>query len=483
MLRPWSIQFFLDDSVGKTFHAKLSNQLMKDIQTARLAPGVMMPGSRLLASQLGVNRKTVQLVYEELTAQGWLISKARCGTFVADVLPEKPLSNDDQQLIKAAKESRISSELENSLYMQALVSYDNSSTANDGVPDARLIPYELLSKAYRRALILSSRQKYLGYGDPRGTIELRESVQKMLNMDRFMSVNTDQVCIVRGSQMGIFVASRVLSAANGVIIVEKLCYQPAMAAFESNGFKVVQCDLDSDGLSIDHLEQILANNKVAALYTTPHHQYPTTVSMVMERRLKLLSLSKIHQFHVIEDDYDHEFHYDGRPIPPLASLPDADYVVHIGSMSKVFAPGLRLGYMVANTHFIKQAAQEIVLIDRQGNTVTELAISDLMQSGDVKRHIRKVRKQYQSRRDFTAREFMRVFKDRVSFDIPAGGLALWINISKVANVDKIKKHTKVDLNLNVYHSEETDHSVFIRFGFGALTEAEITASIERLAYV
>lgn len=474
------MQFSLDGSAGKTFHAKLSNQLMKDIQKGRLSPGLMMPGSRLLAAQLGVNRKTVQLVYEELVSQGWLVSKPRCGTFVANVLPEKALSTGDQQLINFAKETRSSSELESSLYLSALASNDKVSAANDGVPDVRLIPYELLSRAFRRALIISSRQRYLGYGDPRGTTELRNSIKEMLNIDRFMTVESDQVCIVRGSQMGIYLTSRVLSPVNGVIIVERLCYKPAKAAFAANGFKVVDCDLDGEGLCTEHLEKLLQSNKVAAIYTTPHHQYPTTVSMTMERRLKLLSLSKIHQFMVVEDDYDHELHYEGRPIPPLASLPNSEYVIHIGSMSKVFAPGLRLGYMVANASFIEKAAQEIVLIDRQGNTITELAVSDLMQSGEVKRHIRKVRKQYQSRRDFTVQEFRRIFNSDVSFDVPAGGLALWVNVTKLKDVEKLKNHNSIDENLCVYYSSENSSAVFIRFGFGALTQNEITASIKAL---
>ena len=479
MLRPWQTQFWLEESSGQSFHAKLSNQLMKDIQTGRLTSGMMMPGSRALAKQLGVNRKTVQLVYEELESQGWLVSKPRSGTFVADVLPEQALSAENQQLVHTVKAPRSSSTLLDNLYQSALVAEDRPGP-NDGIPDARLIPYELLSRAYRRALVQSSRGACMGYGDPRGSLELRRSIQKMLTMDRFMNVSTEQVCIVRGSQMGIYLASRILNPDKGVIVLEKFCYPPAMAAFESNGFTVIRCELDHQGIDTDALQSILETHQVAAIYTTPHHQYPTTVSMTMERRLKLLQLSKVHRFAIIEDDYDHEFHYEGRPIPPLSSLPDSENVIHIGSMSKVFAPGLRLGYLVADEEFVDRVAQEIILIDRQGNTMTELAVADLMTSGDVKKHIRKTRKLYQSRRDFAASEFKKVFGDSISFILPAGGMALWVNVTQLVDVDKLEAFQHPDSSLGSVFSCEQTAVTHMRFGFGALNEQEISISVEKL---
>ena len=210
----------------------------------------------------------------------------------------------------------------------------------------------------------------------------------------------------------------------------------------------------------------------------------------MERRLALLSLSKAYKFAVIEDDYDHEFHYDANPVPPLASLPNAENVIHIGSMSKVFAPGLRLGYMVANDAFIERAAQEIVLIDRQGNTITEHVLSELMTTGEVKRHIRKTRKQYEARRNFAASEFNRVFGDKVSFTLPTGGMAIWVDISKLmatkttSHQQNVELHNIHQLNqdstLNTSYTNEQVNPSHIRFGFGAINEKEITQSIETL---
>ncbi|WP_428034145.1 PLP-dependent aminotransferase family protein [Amphritea sp.] len=481
MLRPWDMQFWLEEPSGKTLHSKLLNKLTTDIKEGRIAPGSLLPGTRSLAKQLGINRKTVQQVYEELEVQGWLVSRYRSGTFVSETLPEQGLSASDKRLVNSTQKTRPTSELVETLYQDAVSSFSEIQVTNDGTPDSRLIPYELLARTYRRVCVDLSRRSKLGYGDPRGTVELRSSVAKMLCGDRFMNCSAAEICIVRGSQMGIYLASRVLDPNKGAIIMEDLCYLPAKAAFESNGFKVLKCRLDHQGLDINHLRQLLAEHPVAALYVTPHHQYPTTVCLPMERRLALLELSKEFRFAVLEDDYDHEFHYETNPIPPLASLPNSENVVHIGSMSKVFAPGLRLGYIAADIQFIERVAQEVVLIDRQGNTLSEIVLATLMESGEVRRHIRKTRKQYELRRNFAAAEFLRVFGDKVTFTLPTGGMAIWVDISKLTKGKKLTGLPGKDSTLSTLYTDDDIVSTHLRFGFGALNTDEISRSVEQLS--
>ncbi|MDA3557550.1 PLP-dependent aminotransferase family protein [Acinetobacter sp. AOR15_HL] len=466
MLRPWQIHFRIDEREEKTVFLKLTNLISQEILSGRLVQGTMLPGSRSLSKELGINRKTVQAVYEELEAQGWLVTRPRKGTFVADILPEKQLQIDSVNERKVNDKPTIQ---EAALYPH-----------NDGVPDPRLIPYELFSRAYRHALIKITQNQYMGYGNPQGMIELRQALQKMLSMERFMSVAEDEICIVRGSQMGIFLASRALPNRQGVIVVEELYYPSAFKAFQSNGFQVVSVKLDEQGIVIEDLERILQEHSVAAIYTTPHHQYPTTVTMPMSRRLQLLELSKKWGFYIIEDDYDHEFHYDSRPMPPLASLPHSELVIHVGSLSKVFAPGIRLGYIVASASVIQSITEDILLIDRQGNNITELALADLMQRGEIKRHIRKMKKIYQLRRDHALTEFSRVFSGDVQIQPPAGGMALWVKFQKSFTKEQALKLD--ELNMDTEHKLRQDDSSnrCIRFGFAALSEKEITSLIEKL---
>lgn len=466
MLRPWQVHFRIDEREEKTVFLKLTNLISQEILSGRLGQGTMLPGSRSLSKELGINRKTVQAVYEELEAQGWLVTRPRKGTFVADILPESSIE------IEPAFEQI---EQEKSLIQSTAV-----YTHNDGVPDPRLIPYELFSRAYRHALIKITQNQYMGYGDPRGMIELRQALQQMLSMERFMNVAADEICIVRGSQMGIFLASRALPNRQGVIVVEELYYPSAVKAFQSNGFQVVSVKLDEQGIIIEDLERILKEHSVAAIYTTPHHQYPTTVTMPMNRRLQLLELSKKWGFYIIEDDYDHEFHYDSRPMPPLASLPHSELVIHVGSLSKVFAPGIRLGYIVASSPVIQSITEDILLIDRQGNSITELALADLMHRGEIKRHIRKMKKIYQLRRDHALAEFQRVFAETVQIQPPAGGMALWAKFQKPFTQDQLIKIKELNIDSEHKFKQIGSSNCCIRLGFAALSEKEITSLIETL---
>lgn len=466
MLRPWQIHFRIDEREEKTVFLKLTNLISQEILSGRLVQGTMLPGSRSLSKELGINRKTVQAVYEELEAQGWLVTRPRKGTFVADILPEKQLK------IEPVNERKVNDKPT----IQEVALYPH----NDGVPDPRLIPYELFSRAYRHALIKITQNQYMGYGTPQGMIELRQALQKMLSMERFMSVAEDEICIVRGSQMGIFLASRALPNRQGVIVVEELYYPSAFKAFQSNGFQVVSVKLDEQGIVIEDLERILQEHSVAAIYTTPHHQYPTTVTMTMSRRLQLLELSKKWGFYVIEDDYDHEFHYDSRPMPPLASLPHSELVIHVGSLSKVFAPGIRLGYIVASQTIIQSITEDILLIDRQGNNITELALADLMQRGEIKRHIRKMKKIYQLRRDHALTEFSRVFSGDIQIQPPAGGMALWVKFQKSFTKEQALKLDKLNMDTEHKFRQDDSSNRCIRFGFAALSEQEITSLIEKL---
>ncbi len=468
MLRPWQIHFRIDEREEKTVFLKLTNLISQGILSGRLVQGTMLPGSRSLSKELGINRKTVQAVYEELEAQGWLVTRPRKGTFVADVLPEKK-----PQIEPRADRKVIINE-------KPIIQEVIQRPHNDGVPDPRLIPYELFSRAYRHALIKITQNQYMGYGDPRGMAELRQALKQMLSMEHFMNVAEDEICIVRGSQMGIFLASRALPNRQGVIVVEELYYPSAVKAFQSNGFQVMSVKLDDQGIVIEDLERILKEQSVAAIYTTPHHQYPTTVTMTMSRRLQLLELSKKWGFYIIEDDYDHEFHYDSRPMPPLASLPHSELVIHVGSLSKVFAPGIRLGYIVAAPTIIQTITEDILLIDRQGNNITELALADLMQRGEIKRHIRKMKKIYQLRRDHALAEFQRVFAESIQIQPPAGGMALWVKFQKSFTQDQLIKLKELNIDTEQKFKQKECANHCIRFGFAALSEKEITSLIETL---
>lgn len=482
MLRSWNLNLVLSRSSTLAVYLQIAQQIIDEIKRGRLLPSTIMPGTRELAESLKVNRKTVRLAYDELIAQGWLTTEQRRGTFVSAKLPSfVPRKHASMQVTDIHTPQFTS-------YARHLAPVDQRALNqvidfNDGIPDTRLIPFEMLSRAFRHALVDSSRANRLGYDDPKGMLVLRQAIAAMLNMERGLSVSEENTCIVRGSQMGIFLAARILTRPGDCVVVEKLSYPPAREAFRSCGAQILNVGLDQQGLDVDELETLCKQHRVRAIYVTPHHQFPTTVMMSAERRLKLLMLAEQYDFVIVEDDYDHEFHFHHHPVFPLASDDLAGRVVYVGSLSKVLAPGLRVGYLVASSKFIHQCSSEIMLIDRQGNSVTELAISELMESGEIKRHIRRTLKIYNERRNILVDLVRDDLCEFVSFEPPVGGLALWLRLNKGIDIDAFVQKAlleRVRVLPGSLFSEATTEINGIRLGFGSLDAAELTAGIQRL---
>ncbi len=483
MLRPWEFTVPLERRGKTALHIQITQAVIDDIKRGRLLPGTTLPGTRALAEKLAINRKTAVLAYEELQAQGWIDLQPRRGAVVSAQLPLQipqpakevtpatfavtPVTPALQQFITAVLPVKPTRDMLN---------------FTDGAPDTRLIPYDEVSRAYRHALVSSTRTNQLGYGDPRGSEVLRASIAAMLRIERGLNVQTEHVCLVRGSQMGIYLSARLFARPGAHVVFETLSYPPAREAFRSCGATVHSIAQDSNGLIPEALEEICRQYPVCAIYVTPHHQYPTTVFLPPERRLRLLALAEQYNFTIVEDDYDHEFHYLHRPILPLASMNNSGRVLHIGSLSKVLAPGLRLGYAVASPQVIDRLAADIMLIDRQGNLLTELALHELMESGALRRHVRRALKIYRARRDHLAAVIRTELPEQVSFDLPAGGIALWVKVVVPVNLQRLANDCSqlgvATLPGRLFAHDERDVPAF-RLGFGSLSEKELEQAISR----
>jgi len=479
MLRLWDLKIEINKHSSLAVYMQIAQKIIEEIQLGRLTPSTAMPGSRDLAKSLGVNRKTVVLAYDELVAQGWLTTEFRRGSFVSANIPYvfKPTKNNKQKnsaLSQYATPAELASVLDDEQLENNTISF------NDGTPDTRLIPFEVLARSFRHALISSSRANRLGYNNPKGEHALRQSISTMLNMERAMHTSTDQICIVRGSQMGIFLTARVLTTLGDNVVFEQLTYPPAREAFRSCGANILEVGVDEHGLDLDALESLCKKHKIKAIYVTPHHQFPTTVMLTAERRIRLLLLAEQYDFVILEDDYDHEFHFSHHPVFPLASGDRSNRVLYVGSLSKVLAPGLRIGYIVAPKTFIDRCAAEIMLIDRQGNSVTELATSELINSGELKRHIRKSFKVYAERRDFLSTLLQQELSPHINFQSPNGGLAFWLKLKKTTRLDesaKLNLKAKIHIPPATIFSLPDKESSAIRFGFGSFSDKELSQAV------
>ena len=436
MLRPWTLQIVLHRNSATALHLQIARAIAEEIRSGRLAPAAALPGTRELAARLQVSRQTAVQAYDELVSQGWLVSEPTRGTFVDGALTlPKPSSRDTEPNTLPVEAGfplrRAKPDLAAELQQPGMMAFD------DGLPDARLLPVDILARAYRRMLRDRAQQNQVQYGDPRGSLRLRQAIAEMLKMERGISCTADNICVVRGSQMGIYLAARLLGGAGDTVVAEQISYKPACEAFRAAGSDVAGVGLDADGLRLDELEAVCRRRRVRAVYVTPHHQFPTTVTMRPDRRLHLLALAEQFGFAIVEDDYDHEFHFEGRPMLPLMSADRRGRVVYIGSLSKLVSPGLRIGYIAAPASVIEHAAAEVMVIDRQGDPVMEMAIAEMMQAGVIKSHARRVLRVYAGRRLAFTRLLDERLRGWVSYDRPAGGLALWVRFHAAVDMDRL----------------------------------------------
>lgn len=486
MQRPWKVALgeVIDPERPTPLYLQIVHALIHEIERGRLTSGAYLPSSRGLAEILGVNRKTVVLAYEDLIAQGWLTSSGTRGTMVSDSLPRAPPKRRDEVLEAARMDEPTPAYRFHTPPARPLaLPSDARFRLDEGSPDGRLFPEEVLTRAYRSAVQRASRQNRLLYRDPRGAPALRESIAAMLRAERGLALGPDEICITRGSQNAIFLAARTLISPGDVVLVEKLTYEPAVAAFNACGAKVVAVGLDEQGVDVEAVEQTCRRHAVRAIFLTPHHQFPTTVALRPDRRLRLLLLARQFDFAILEDDYDHEFHFQSQPLLPIASYAPSR-IIYMGSLSKLMLPALRIGYIAAPRAFIDAVAHNVSVTDGMGNTVTEEAAAELIENGELRRHARKVTQVYANRRLAFARALERHLGEAARFATPDGGLAFWLRFPDAAVLDRIEARAP-GLGVRVADSRSfatsEDAPRGLRIGFASLREDEADAALETLA--
>ena len=470
MLRKWNFELQLDEKSDKAIYLQIADAIIKDIHSGRLKPGDALPGSRNLAQLLKVNRNTVVEALNVLLVEGWLISKERQGTFVADALPD----------FKAAKKGNlVTTVIKDTANRHYLIQFD------DGHPDTKIAPVTELARAYRQIFNQKARWQMMGYGNELGDLEFRKAIVQMLNHQRGMQVDKQSICITRGSQMAMYLTAQSLFTKGDYVLIENPGYKPAWKAFENAGATLLPVSLDKDGLVIDEVIAYLkSGKKIKAIYVTPHRQYPTTVTLSLKRRLELIKLSNKYGFTIIEDDYDNEFHFGYRPVFPLSSFIELTNYVYIGTMSKVVAPALRIGYLVSNDgSLIEKAGNLRKIIDVQGDSIMEQAVLQLVKDGTIKRHIKKATNHYKVKRDFMTTLLNKHIRTKATYVIPEGGLAFWIMPNKQIDwlqvSEKLKNKGIKIITPDTYSFNETING--IRLGYGSLSEKDLEEGIIVLA--
>ncbi|MDR2238116.1 MAG: PLP-dependent aminotransferase family protein [Chryseobacterium sp.] len=472
MLRPWKLEFEIDKNLNKAVYLQIADTIIADIRSGRLKPGDALPGSRNLAQLLKINRNTVVEAYQVLSNEEWVISKERKGIFVSDVLPV---------LHERVHQAGIEEDIPSGPVSKMMINFD------DGHPDSKIAPVTELARAYRQIFSRKAKWQMMGYSSEHGDPEFRKSIAQMLNHQRGMHISEHEISITRGSQMAMFLAAQALLKPGDQVIIENPGYQPAWKAFEYAGAELLPVTVDHEGVLVEDIEKLLTfHNNIKAVYITPHRQYPTTVTLSLARRLRLIELSNQYGFTIIEDDYDNEFHFGYRPILPVSSFPDLDRYVYIGTLSKVVAPALRIGYLVSKNRELLQKIGDLrKIIDVQGDVIMEQAVLQLIKEGAVKKHIKKATLHYKNKRDFVSGLLEKHLKKWAGYTVPEGGLAFWITPEKTLDWDAVTG-LLTEKNINIIHPKQYSHEQTVngfRLSYGSLSEEQLEYSIKAIGEI
>lgn len=306
----------------------------------------------------------------------------------------------------------------------------------------------------------------------------------MLRSNRGLAVNADNICLTQGTQMSLYLSASLLIKPGDVVLVERLSYPPAWEIFRQLGAHLVTVDMDEEGCRTDQIDRLCRQHKVRMIYVTPHHQFPTTVSLHAARRQQLLTLAALHDFCIIEEDYDHELHFNGRPYLPLASDRSQRHVIYIGSLSKALGSTFRCSYIVAPAEVVEALHRNAALMLGDADAVAQKMLADLINEGELKKHLRRVSKEYRGRRETLQTCLHESLGDRIQVREPEGGLALWVRFEDEIDVDRMVK-TALGHGLVVRSGRQFSPTGqpenALRLGFASLNQAEIRQATLRLA--
>jgi len=463
----------------KPLYLRIADAIRSAIREGQAKPKESLPSTRTLAQLVGAHRHTVMAALEELVAEGWLVASHRRGYWVSETLPTEFFQSAEtaESLgTGGGREWRFARSVEEDLFA-APPDDDLRYRFQSGLCDLRLFP----EREFRSCVADSLRHSgptVLDYDDPAGHPGFVRQLEEYLRRVRALSGR--RVVVTHGSQEGIFIAAQLLVAPGDAVVVERSGYQPAWEALRVAGARLVPVPVDEDGLDPDALERVLRRRAVRLIYTTPLHQYPTTVTMPVPRRMRLYELAAQYGTPILEDDYDHEFHYRCQPLPPLATDDPEGLILYVSTLSKVLFPSARLGFMAVPGSIADAITRYRRIITRQNEGLLQDAVARWMKEGGFERHLRRMRRLYEERRNVlvASLEEARDGGLPISWRTPDGGMALWLDTG--VDSDRVASAAR---SLGVYAVPESAYSIdhapgtHLRLGFASMAPEELCGGI------
>lgn len=472
-------------------YKQIYETVRRDILEGRMSPGTRLPASRRMADHLGVSRMTVVNAYDQLLAEGYLEGKRGSGTFVASRLPEEFLRVAPATRTAARKTSRRSLGLsaygKNLLSGHATINSHHSETVavpfQHGLIAVDEFPFDIWTKISQRHLKYSYRTLG-GYGEAAGFRPLRTAIAHHLRSTRGVQCDHEQIIVTAGTQQALFMIAKVLLSADDRVWIENPCHLGTSDVMSAFGVEVSHVPVDDEGFDLDRVRK--ERNVARVVYVTPSRQFPLGMTMSLQRRLNLLEWAKENEAWIIEDDYDSEFRYSGRPLPSLQGLDRNRRVLYVGTFSKTVFPGLRLGCLVVPPDLIDIFTAARTLIDLHAPLTDQMVLADFIAEGHFERHVRRMRTLYHERQCALIEEVQKRMGDFLEASRSDAGMHVVAWLSKGVDDRKLSEHVTAHglraapLSRYTYGKQERGG---LLLGYTAFNEKQIKSGVKKLSKI
>ncbi|EEH97470.1 MULTISPECIES: PLP-dependent aminotransferase family protein [Clostridium] len=450
-----------EDEIPK--YVQIANRIRKLIDNKDISDGEKLPTIRELADILEVNNVTIVNAYKKLKSDGYAFQKVGSGTYAK----RKELTSLFNREYSKIFKNMLPEELEK------IIDFTGETNTEVYFPinEFKSVINKVLDRDGANALIIK---------EPLGYEKLRDTINKSFWNNK---LDLDNILIVSGAQQGIDIASKAIVNINDNVIVEKPTYGGALSVFKWRRANIFEIEIKEDGVDLDEFEEILKKNKISCFYTMSYFQNPTGISYSREKKLKLLDLSKKYDFYIIEDDYLSELIYDNNIIhEPLKKLDKYERVIYIKSFSKIFLPGIRLGYMVTPASFNEIIQSSKINTDITTSSLMQRVLELYISEGFWKEHIayqcREYKKKYKLIKSLIEGELL----DKVTYIDPKGGLYFYIKLKDKSITSKelyykLKRKNVFITPGVIFYRDSKNGDYFFRIGFSQVSKDKIIKGI------
>jgi GntR family transcriptional regulator / MocR family aminotransferase len=463
-----------------SLYRQIYGRLRTAILDGHLAPGTRLPSTRTLASEMSVSRTTAEEVYSQLDAEGFVERRVGDGTYVAAIdVVRTPRRARPAKSAPGTRRlaTRMDAMERHPCFPEAVVprAFAAGSPAVDHFPMP--VWRSIVARCLRRF-----GERSLRTGDPAGHGPLREAIATYLNASRGVRCTAEQIVVVMSSQQALDLAVRLVVDPGDAVWLEDPAYPGAAAALLANAARIVPVPVDDDGMRVDDGVRLAPDARLA--FVTPSHQFPTGTTLSLERRLALLDWARRTGAWILEDDYDSEFRYDGRPLAALQGIDDDDRVIYVGTFTKLLFPGLRLAYAVLPRDLVQPFITARGLIDGFAPPLPQMAATEFFAEGHFGVHIRRMRELYRERRDALVESADRWLGSRVELGPAEAGLHVMAKLvdrtGDRAVSERAAKHGVFAEPISRYHmGPVTTPGLFL--GFAAVSSLEIREGVRKLS--